>query len=45
MANIAAQIAAIQSRAERDEIQIIAMFEEPNVAGRKLHPPVRRHVD
>ncbi len=41
-ASIAAQIAAIQSRAERDNVQIIAMFEEPNVSGRKLH---RRQFD
>lgn len=41
-ASIAAQIAAIQSRAERDNVQIIAMFEELNVSGRKLH---RRQFD
>ncbi len=41
-ASIAAQIAAIQSRAERDKVQIIAIFEELNVSGRKLH---RRQFD
>jgi DNA invertase Pin-like site-specific DNA recombinase len=41
-ASIAAQIAAIQSRAERDNVQIIAIFEELNVSGRKLH---RRQFD
>jgi site-specific DNA recombinase len=38
-ASIAAQIAAIKDKAKRDGVQVVEIFEELNVSGRKLRRP------
>lgn len=39
-ASIAARIAAIKDRAKRDDVELVEIFQELNVSGRKFRPSI-----